>query len=276
MTIEYRKLCHVQSFKREFTVPIEPIINNAHATMPGAAFTASASGDSCVILDFGNTLDMHTNHLAARAATLLNAAWRNGRLGFVTDIVPAMVTVGIHYRLDHPVFLGSTASPFATLCQYLCELLDTNTPHADSAPRRIEIPVCYGDEYGPDLAEVASRCGVSAGELIDIHSGEWWDVLMLGFAPGHPHIGILDPRLSPPRRATPRTLVKRGSVGLANRQSVIYPADLPGGWSLIGRTPLAMFNPALPSPCLLQAADKVRFIPIDAATFKAMSEEQRA
>ena len=257
-------------------MPIEPIISNVHANMPGAAFTASASGDSCVIIDFGNTLDMHNNQLAARAAALLNTAWRNGQLGFVTDIVPAMVTVGIHYRLDHPLFLGSTGSPFATICQYLGELLDTNTAQADSTPRRIEIPVCYGGEHGPDLAEVASRCGISASELIEIHSGEWWDVLMLGFAPGHPHIGILDPRLCPPRRATPRTLVKRGSVGLANRQSVIYPADLPGGWRLIGRTPLAMFNPALAAPCLLQAADKVRFIPIDAATFKAMDEEQPA
>lgn len=254
-------------------MPIEPIISQARATLPGAAFTVSASGDSCVILDFGNTLDLRTNHMAARAAALLTAQWRSGRMGFVTDIVPAMVTVGIHYRLDHPLFLGSADAPFATLCRYLAELLDVNTQQAESTPRRIEIPVCYGGEHGPDLAEVASRCGMSEGELVEIHSGEWWDVLMLGFAPGHPHIGILDPRLSPPRRATPRTLVKRGSVGLANRQSVIYPADLPGGWSLIGRTPLAMFDPQLSAPCLLQAADKVRFVPIDAATFKAMSEE---
>lgn len=96
---------------------------------------------------------------------------------------------------------------------------------------------------------------------------------MVGFAPGHPYIGMHDSALSLPRRATPRTRVKQGSIGIANRQSVIYPADLPGGWNLIGRTPLTMFCPVSDPPCLLQGGDQIRFVPITRHEFDLLARE---
>ena len=237
---------------------------------------AAPSGDSCLVLEFASTLSVDANRQAATAAALLNKAWREAALQGISDIVPGMVTVGVHYRPELIHRQAGDTSPYGALERQITELLDGQVVGGSGEPRRIEIPVCYGGEYGPDLEEVAQACGLGAGALIERHSGEWLDVLMVGFAPGHPYIGILDPQLSPPRRSTPRTLVKRGSIGLANRQTVIYPVDSPGGWSLIGRTPWRMFDAASEPPCRLQSGDKVRFVAIDGATFEAIAAEERA
>ncbi|KAB7623755.1 5-oxoprolinase subunit PxpB, partial [Verminephrobacter sp. Larva24] len=139
------------------------------------------------------------------------------------------------------------------------------------AARVVEVPVCYGGEHGPDLASVAAACGLSPQGLIDLHAGAQVRVLMMGFAPGLPYIGSFDTRLAVPRRPQPRMAVPGGSIGLANRQSVIYPFTLPGGWSLIGRTPMQLFDPNRDPACLLQAGDGLRFVPISAATFGALA-----
>lgn len=236
---------------------------------------AAPSGDSCLVLEFGTVLNIATNRQAAVAALILQQAQAAGQLPGLVDIVPGMVTVGVHYlpaHIDLPV--GAT-SPYAALLARIEQLLDAPGAVSSVEPRRIEIPLCYGGEHGPDLEDVARTCGLSSSALIELHSGDWLDVLMLGFTPGHPYIGILDARLNPPRLTVPRTLVPKGSVGLANRQTNVYPVDSPGGWHLIGRTPLSMFDAAQPSPCLLQSGDKVRFVPIDAATFDALLEEAR-
>lgn len=234
---------------------------------------AAPSGDSCLVLEFASVLSRDANRQAASAAALLNLAWQRGALTGITDIVPGMVTVGVHYCPEWIDVPAGQTSPFEALLARVTALLAGQSVGSAGEPRRIEIPVCYGGEHGPDLHEVAGTCGMSAEALIARHSGDWLDVLMVGFAPGHPYIGILDADLSPPRRSSPRTLVPRGSIGLANRQTVIYPVDSPGGWSLIGRTPWRMFNSENPSPCVLQSGDKVRFVSIDAATFDAMSTE---
>jgi KipI family sensor histidine kinase inhibitor len=191
---------------------------------------------------------------------------------FIHDIVPAMTTVGIHYD-PYRVQLGESGKLPYQIVEALLEQAMTDDGEAllDTA-RIIDIPVCYGGEYGPDLNEVAEVCGLTSYEVIHLHSYELFDVMAIGFAPGHPYIGLFDEQLCPPRRATPRTAVPVGSVGLANRQSVIYPVTLPGGWNLIGRTPLRIFNPSRSEPCLLQAGDKVRFVSISAAEFGALNE----
>lgn len=237
---------------------------------------SSPSGDSCLSLEFASVLSLEANRKVAAAAAILNQGWRDGRLQGVTDIVPGMVTVGLHYRPELIATDGSDSSPYSALEHKVSALLQGKDCGSSSERRLIEIPVCYGGEYGPDLDKVASECGLSADALTEIHTSEWLDVLMLGFAPGHPYIGIFDPRLTPPRLDTPRTLVKKGSIGLANRQSVIYPVDSPGGWSLIGRTPLRMFNPEDESPCALQMGDNVRFVAIGTAQFEAMFAEENA
>lgn len=235
---------------------------------------AAPSGDSCLVLEFASVLSIEANRQAASASAILNQALHAGALQGITDIVPGMVTVGLHYRPEAIDVPAHTESPYTALLDQVTELLAGQGVSSTCEPRRIEIPVCYGGEQGPDLHEVAQACGISAEALIAQHTGEWLDVLMIGFAPGHPYIGILDPQMSPPRRSTPRTLVPRGSIGLANRQTVIYPVDSPGGWSLIGRSPWRMFNTDKEPPCRLQSGDKVRFFAINAATFDSISAQE--
>src|SRR5690606_29661814 len=141
-----------------------------------------------------------------------------------------------------------------------------------TAGREINIPVCYGGEFGPDLDEVALHAGISTGEVIALHTQSANLVFMLGFAPGAPYIGIHDERLNIPRRASPRTAVPPGSVAVANRQSMLYPSRLPGGWHIIGATPLALFDPACTPSALLQPGDRVRFVAIDRAEFDRRRE----
>lgn len=128
--------------------------------------------------------------------------------------------------------------------------------------RMVEIPVCYGLEMGPDLAEVAGFHGMSEAEVIALHSRPVYQVYMMGFTPGFPYLGGLDPRLHTPRRAVPRKRVAAGSVGIADKQTGIYPIESPGGWRIIGRTPLVLFDPGGEPPFLVEAGDFIRFRPI--------------
>ena len=230
------------------------------------------SGERTVIVEVQASERVAANRVAREIAARIAAA----NHPFIHDIVPAMTTVGVHYD-PHRVDVGSSGKlPYQFVEGLLERLIEERSAASTDTGRVIEIPVCYGGEYGPDLAEVAHSCGVSADEVVKLHSAELVDVMMIGFAPGHPYIGLLDQKLAPPRRATPRTAVPPGSVGLANRQSVIYPVTLPGGWNLIGRTPLRMFDASRADPCLLQAGDRIRFVPISPAEFEALNHDAGA
>lgn len=230
------------------------------------------SGERTVIVEVQASERVAANRVAREIAARIAAA----NHPFIHDIVPAMTTVGVHYD-PHCVDVGSSEKlPYQVVESLLEQLIDERRAGSTDTGRVVEIPVCYGGEYGPDLAEVAQICGVSADEVVKLHSAELVDVMMIGFAPGHPYIGLLDQKLAPPRRATPRTAVPPGSVGLANRQSVIYPVTLPGGWNLIGRTPLRMFDASRADPCLLQAGDKIRFVSIGPAEFEALNHDAGA
>lgn len=225
------------------------------------------SGDSCLIVEFPIAAD--TKNLVYAAASKIASA----RLPGVVDIVPAINTVGVHYQPWTVWMTNSTRMPFEVVSHWIDEVLKKGTSTIENEAPVIEIPVCYGGEYGPDLDEVATTCGVDRAEVIKRHCAITADVLMLGFAPGHPYIGYFDDLLSVPRRATPRTVVPAGSVGLANRQTVIYPMDSPGGWSIIGQTPLKLFDPYREKPCLLQAGYRVQFIPISPDVFQSMQRQ---
>lgn len=134
------------------------------------------------------------------------------------------------------------------------------------------IPVCYETAYAPDLPEVMSHTGLSHKELIALHCSLEYHVFMVGFSPGFPYLGILPPALEMPRKASPALRVAPGSVAIAARQTGIYPAATSGGWNIIGRTPMKIFDPASPADCLLKAGDKVRFSPIDTATFAYLDQ----
>ena len=145
---------------------------------------------------------------------------------------------------------------------------------AGIAPRTVEVPVCYGGEYGADLADVARFADVSEDEAAALHCASMYRVFMLGFTPGFAYLGTVDARIAMPRKATPRTRVAAGSVGIAGPQTGIYPRQSPGGWQIVGRTPLTMFAADREQPCLLKAGDAVRFIAISAHEFERMARNQ--
>ncbi len=142
----------------------------------------------------------------------------------------------------------------------------------DLAPTLVEIPVCYGGQFGADLEGVARHAGLPAAEVIRLHAQAEYVVAMVGFAPGFPYLAGMHEQLAAPRKTQPRALVPAGSVGIAGGQTGIYSIPTPGGWQLIGRTPRRLFHPQQENPSLLRAGDRVRFVPISAAEFDQQSE----
>lgn len=132
---------------------------------------------------------------------------------------------------------------------------------------RLDIPVCYGGDLGPDLASVALQIGATEDEVIALHSAPEYRVYVVGFVPGFAYMGVVDPRLALPRRSTPRTKVPPGSVAIAAGQTGIYPMETPGGWHILGRTPVRPFDAARDEPVLFRPGDRVTFHPIDRAAF---------
>ena len=136
-----------------------------------------------------------------------------------------------------------------------------------------EIPVCYGGEFGPDLSTIAEHAGLSEQEVINIHSSTDYLIYMLGFLPGFTYLGGLDERIHTPRLANPRIRIPAGSVGIGGSQTGIYPMDSPGGWQLMGMTPVKTYDPDREVPILVEAGDYIRFIPVDRAEYDRIKEE---
>ncbi|WP_435606065.1 5-oxoprolinase subunit PxpB [Pseudomonas knackmussii] len=182
------------------------------------------------------------------------------RLGAsLTDLVPGWTTLLLHYDLRRTDHLE-----LSRLLQPLLADWQAHPVHED-AGRLHEIPIWYA---GEDLAEVARLCGLSAAQVIELHSGRDYRVGAIGFAPGFAYLGELDERLALARRATPRTRVPAGSLAIAERQTAIYPQASPGGWHLLGLTPVRLFDPQREPPCPFALGDRVRFLPIDEAAFR--------
>lgn len=181
------------------------------------------------------------------------------------EFVPAFTSVAIYYD---PVTVKQVSSqrPESTAYEIVLNnvrgLLAGHTSQLEVHARLIEIPVCYGGEYGPDLEEVAKYHQITPEEVIRIHTSAMYKVFMIGFAPGFPYLGGMSAELATPRRASPRLQIPVGSVGIGGEQTGVYPIETPGGWQLIGRTPLALFRPKQNPPSYLQAGDTVRFRPI--------------
>lgn len=232
------------------------------------SFHIRAQGDRCISIDFGHEIDIQTGLLCLSVAQAL----RQAHLPGVTDVVPSYTSVALHYL---PCAEHHGAS-FHALSQAISALIHAGIPAVSASTREIEIPVCYGGEHGPDLAWVAQKTGLTEQQVIALHTSPPSMVFMLGFAPGNPYIGIHDPLLAIPRRDVPRTAVPAGSVAIANRQSTIYPNLLPGGWHILGATPLKMFDMTRESPTLLVPGDRVRFKPISAQEFERLAASQLA
>ena len=223
-------------------------------------------GDRCLVVRFGSGIDISIGRRCAAAASALRHADIRG----VSDIVPTFNTVAVHYLPAH-----FTANTTARKLEEVIErvLYDADLNSGETGGRLVELPVCYGGEYGPDLADVAERTGLDEAGVIAMHGREPAYVFMLGFAPGAPFMGVHDEKFALPRRPTPRTSIPAGSVAIANRQTVIYPNNLPGGWHVIGRTPVKLFDPLREPAALISPGDTVQFRPISAEEFENWSQE---
>ena len=205
------------------------------------------SGDRAIVIEFGSEIDPGINALVHSATSAIE----NARLDGVIELVPTYRSVTLHYD---PALIE-----YGALQQAILDLEFEGTG-GSSSRRLVEIPTLYGGQYGPDIGFVADNAGLSELEVIEIHSGADYLVYAMGFSPGFPYLGGLDPRLNTPRLATPRTLIPGGSVGIAETQTGAYPVASPGGWQLIGRTPLRLFDPESDPPTVINAGDRVRFV----------------
>lgn len=205
-------------------------------------------GDSSLLVQLGDEIDLAVNQRVHTLASLIEASSING----IIETVPAFATLLVHYD---PLILSFTQ--IKNLLQTKIILMDEA---AYRRPRQIEVPVCYGGEFGPDLEFVASHCSLQIEDVIRIHSERIYTIFMMGFTPGFPYMGKLDDAIITPRLETPRTRVPPGTVAIAGSQTGIYSIDSPGGWQLIGWTPLILFAPESESPFLFSPGDEVKFV----------------
>lgn len=221
-------------------------------------------GDNALVLELGNVIDEPTHRRVQAAWRALAAAPPPA----VSELVPAYTSVTVFYDPWAAVQAGAPEQGIADwLARQLRERLK-NPPKTEKAkPRVVEIPVCYGGEFGPDLARVAAQAKLTPEEVIKRHSKAEYLVYLIGFAPGFPYLGGLPKELHTPRHAKPRMSVPPGSVGIGGEQTGIYPLATPGGWNLIGRTPRRIFRPEQNPPVLLTAGDRVKFIAITPEEF---------
>jgi inhibitor of KinA len=221
-------------------------------------------GDRALVIEFGERVDPTLSARIAAIAHSLRAAPPAG----VLDIVPAYASLTLHYD---PAAVESGDSPYDALADQIGSWLHAASPDAADSGRLVEIPVCYGGEFGEDLDALARSHGLDPHEAARLHASAEYRVHMLGFVPGFAYLGGLDPRLATPRRDTPRPRVPAGSVAIGGEQTGVFPLATPGGWHLIGRTPLRLFLPERNPPCLLEAGDRVRFVSVDAAEFRRLA-----
>lgn len=235
-------------------------------TRPDIQFEAIA--EDALLLRFGDRIDLTVNARVHAAVAALQRALPQ------LECVPAYASVLL--RFDPLAWNdGDAADPQ----RRLRSAVDAALAAAGAEPaigREQVIPVCYGGAFGPDLDAVASHCGLAVEAVIARHAAADYRVAMVGFAPGFPYLLGLDPTLAMPRRADPRQRVPAGSVAIGGNQTGIYPAQLPGGWQLIGRTPLRLFDVTATRPALLAAGDRVRFRAIDEAEFRQLEAEREA
>jgi inhibitor of KinA len=215
------------------------------------------AGDSSIVVAFEDRIDTAVNDRVLALAATVTAEAVEG----VRDVVPTYRTLVVHFdplRTDVPKLLA-------------CVERDSRlaVPVDRQTPRLVRIPVCYGGEFGPDLAAVAAWAGLTERAVVALHSAARYRVFMLGFLPGFAYLATVDARIAMPRRESPRLRVTAGAVGIAGGQTGVYPLDSPGGWQIVGRTSVRPFDLSRPDPFLLQPGDTVEFFSVDRESLTA-------
>ena len=216
-------------------------------------------GDTAIILNFGNIIDETLN----RKVLYLFQKLKTLALPFVKDIVPAYSSLVIFYDLlmmKNKNHVDKTCLEIFT--GQINKLLEDDVEISSLSSRKIKIPVCYAEKYALDIEFISKEKNLPADEIIRLHTGKRYRVYMIGFLPGFPYMGEVVEQISVPRKAQPRLKVESGSVGIAGIQTGIYPLDSPGGWQIIGKTPLKLFNKEKEEPVFLRTGDEIEFYSI--------------
>jgi KipI family sensor histidine kinase inhibitor len=216
------------------------------------------TGDTSIAVVFDQVISPKINAQIRALDEEIAAA----RIYGIFETVPTYCALTIHYD---PVRIR-----YEELRAKIEELMKKAHSAKKRRPTVIEIPVCYGGEFGPDIENVAKHAGISVEEVIKIHTAPEYLIYMLGFTPGFSYMGGMDERIATPRLTEPRVLIPAGSVGIAGAQTGIYPIDSPGGWQLIGRTPVVLYDPDREEPIMLDAGMHVKFVQIDGEEFESI------
>ena len=225
-------------------------------------------GDGAVTIEFGSTVSAALVARVAAFEQAVDAARASGALAGVIEAVPTFRSLTVLYN---PLLTSR-----AELDPVLHRLLGQSQPARLTTPRHWRLPVCYGGSHGADLEAVAGSCGLSPDDVVRLHAATEFTVYMLGFMPGFAFMGGLPEALSVPRRQEPRLRVPAGSVAITGGLTAIYPWESPGGWQLLGRCPVPLFNAAALSPVLLAPGDRVSFEPVTAARHAELETALRA
>lgn len=218
------------------------------------------AGDSSLLVEYGQEISPEINQKITATVKMM----REQHIEGVVDVIPAFCSLLINY--DPRVIL------YGELKERMERLVRLETMAGEERRKIYEIPVCYGGEYGPDIANIAAHAGLTEQEVIDIHSSRDYLIYMLGFLPGFCYLGGLDERIHTPRLANPRIKINAGSVGIGGSQTGIYPLDSPGGWQLMGMTPVKTYDPTRPEPILVRAGEYIRFVPVDEGEYLRIRE----
>ena len=223
-------------------------------------------GDSAVIVHWSGSDDAEICRSVRRSTHLLNDKLASDSTGRFTAVVPAFTSITVHFC--------PSRLPFEQAARIIDQLLSRTEKCLSESPQCIEIPVCFDEIFAPDLANLAGQHTLAQEDVIRRFCDAEYSVRMIGFSPGFPYLSGLPTELATPRRSTPRLKVPRGSVAIGGTQAGIYSQETPGGWNIIGRTPLSFFRAELARPCLLTAGDQVRFIPMSVEEFHRWQDEQ--
>jgi inhibitor of KinA len=223
------------------------------------------AGEQGLVVEFGARIDPDVNRRVHRTGALIGAAGIPG----IREVVPTYRSLLIYFDP-----LAITRRQLADKVRSL--VADAGAGQAETTARVIEIPVAYGGEHGPDLDFVAGHTGLSSEEVVAIHTSVPYLVYMLGFTPGFPYLGGMSERIAAPRLEQPRTAIPGGSVGIAGTQTGIYPVASPGGWRIIGRTPVKLFDSGAAEPFLFAAGDYLQFKAVSTADYAAIGEQVAA